>query len=279
MTAITKQIETPEISHFDVIKGKQQAAWSSGDYSVVGSTLQIVGETLCETLDLRAGQRVLDVAAGNGNVSLAAARRYCDVTSTDYVQALLERARARAEADGLDIAFRVADAEALPFDDGAFDVVTSSFGVMFAPDQETSARELLRVCRSGGKIGLANWTPESFIGRLFKVIGKYVPPAPGLSSPALWGTRKHISTLFGAEAACIDFSECSFAWRYKSAEHWLDVWRSTYGPLQKAFDNLSEDDKERLAEDLIALIEECNAAEDGTMVVYSEYLEIIVTKA
>ena len=279
MTAIAQQIEGPEISHFNAIKGKQQAAWSSGDYSVVGSTLQIVGETLCERLDLRAGQRVLDVAAGNGNVSLAAARRYCDVTSTDYVPALLERGRTRAEADGLDIAFREADAEALPFDDGAFDVVTSSFGVMFAPDQETSARELPRVVRSGGKIGLANWTPDSFIGRLFKVIGKYVLPAPGLNSPALWGTRKHISTLFGAEAACIDFAECSFAWRYKSAEHWLAVWRSIYGPLQKAFDSLSDGDQERLAGDLIALIDECNAAEDGTMVVHSDYLEIIVTKS
>lgn len=279
MTATALKVETPVAPQFDAIKGKQRAAWSSGDYSVVGSTLQIVGETLCERLDLRAGQRVIDVAAGNGNVSLAAARRYCDVTSTDYVPALLERGRARAEADGLDIAFREADAEALPFDDGAFDVVTSSFGVMFAPDQETSARELLRVCRSGGKIGLANWTPESFIGRLFKVIGKYVPPAPGLSSPALWGTRKRISTLFGAKAACIDFAECSFAWRYRSAEHWLAVWRSIYGPLQKAFDSLSENDRECFSDDLIALIEECNAAEDGTMVVHSDYLEIIITKS
>ncbi len=279
MTATAQQIETITTPNFDAIKGKQKAAWSSGDYSVVGTTLQIVGETLCEALDLRAGQRVLDVAAGNGNVSLAAARCFCDVTSTDYVPDLLERGRARAEADGLDITFREADAEALPFDDGAFDVVTSSFGVMFAPDQETSAHELLRVCRVGGKIGLANWTPESFIGRLFKVIGKYVPPAPGLSSPAMWGTREHISTLFGDKAARIDIAERSFAWRYKSAEHWLEVWRGIYGPLQKALGSLNNSDQQRLSADLIALIDECNSAEDGTMVVHSNYLEIIVTKA
>ncbi|HWQ37062.1 MAG TPA: methyltransferase domain-containing protein, partial [Burkholderiales bacterium] len=146
------------------VKSRQQAAWSAGDYAVVGTTLQIVGESLCEALDLRAGEKVLDVAAGNGNATLAAARRWCDVTSTDYVQALLDRGRARASAEGLAVQFREADAEALPFESGAFDVVVSTFGVMFTPNQEKAAAELARVCRSGGRIGLANWTPGSFIG-------------------------------------------------------------------------------------------------------------------
>src|SRR5262245_36962050 len=174
------------------VKSKQQAAWSAGNYAVVGTTLQIVGESLCEALDLRAGQTVLDVAAGNGNASLAAARRFCTVTSTDYVGTLLARGRQRAEAEGLAIAFREADAEALPFADASFDVVVSTFGVMFTPDQPRAARELLRVCKSGGAIGLANWTPDGFIGQLFKTIGKYAPPAPGAKSPALWGTRERL---------------------------------------------------------------------------------------
>ena len=171
------------------VKTRQQAAWSTGDYAVVGTTLQIVGESLCEALDLRAGARVLDVAAGNGNATLAAARRWCDVTSTDYVPSLLEAGRRRAEAEGHLVTFREADAESLPFDDGAFDVVLSTFGVMFTPDQEQAARELARVCRPGGRIGLANWTPDGFVGQLFKLIGRYVPPPAGLSSPVAVGDR------------------------------------------------------------------------------------------
>src|SRR3712207_331639 len=185
------------------LKSRQHAAWSSGDYAVVGTTLQIVGEELCEALDLRSGQKVLDVAAGNGNVSLAAARRWCDVTATDYVPALLERAGERAQAERLSIAFREADAEALPFDDQSFDVVVSTFGVMFTPDQDRAARELVRVCKRGGKIGLASWTPEGFIGQLFKTVGKHLPPPPGARSPARWGTRAGIAELFGTQAASI----------------------------------------------------------------------------
>src|SRR5450432_2984075 len=168
------------------VKARQQGAWSSADYGVVGTTLQIVGESLCEALDLRAGSSVLDVAAGNGNATLAAARRWCDVTSTDYVPALLEAGRRRAEAEGHLVTFREADAEELPFPDAAFDVVVSTFGVMFTPDQERAARELARVCKPGGLIGLASWTPDGFIGQLFELIGRYVPPPAGLSSPALW---------------------------------------------------------------------------------------------
>ena len=182
------------------LKARQQATWSSGDYAVIGTTLQIVGEELCEALDVRSGQKVLDVAAGNGNASLAAARRWCKVVATDYVPALLERARERAVAERLDFEFREADAEALPFPDGAFDAVVSTFGVMFTPDQERAAAEMVRVCKHGGKIGLANWTPAGFVGQIFKTIGKHVAPPPGVKSPALWGTPARIAELFDPHA-------------------------------------------------------------------------------
>jgi SAM-dependent methyltransferase len=270
-------MDKPAAPDLAAIKTKQQIAWSAGDYSIVGVTLQIVGESLCEALDVRAGQRLLDVAAGNGNCSLAAARRFCEVTSTDYVQDLLNRGKERAEAERLPMTFRLADAEALPFADGAFDVVTSTFGVMFAPDHDKAAAELLRVCRSGGKIGLANWTPDSFIGQLFKTLGRYIPPATGLKSPALWGSHERLDELFG-ESGDIVITERSFVLRYRSAHHWIDTWREIYGPLQKAFDSLDSCKQDALAADLIDLIESMNAANDGSMVVPSKYLEIIVSK-
>jgi ubiquinone/menaquinone biosynthesis C-methylase UbiE len=259
------------------LKTKQQAAWSSGDYAVVGATLQIIGENLCEAMDLRSGQKVLDVAAGNGNVTLAAARRWCEVTSTDYVPQLLERGRERAAADGLEIAFREADAEALPFQDAAFDVVVSTFGVMFTPSQERAAAELLRVCRPGGRIGLANWTPAGFIGQLFKTIGKYVPPAAGVRSPALWGTRERLTELFGAHAT-VESVQRNFVFRYRSPQHWLEVFRTYYGPVLKAFAALDPAGQHALAGDLIALIGQFNRSGDATMVVPSEYLEIVITR-
>ena len=178
---------------------------------------------------------MLDVAAGNGNVSLAAARRWCDVVATDYVPALLERARERAAAERLDIEFREADAEALPFPDGSFDVVVSTFGVMFTPDQDRAAAEMVRVCKRGGKIGLANWTPEGFIGQLFKTIGKHVPPPAGAKSPALWGTRARIAELFEPHATSIKSAQRNFVFRYRSPEHWLEVFKTYYGPVLKAF--------------------------------------------
>jgi ubiquinone/menaquinone biosynthesis C-methylase UbiE len=260
------------------IKGRQQAAWASGDYAVIGTTLQIVGERLCEAVDLRAGQRVLDVAAGNGNATLAAARRFARVVSTDYVAALLERGRERAAAERLPVAFQEADAEALPFEDGSFDVVLSTFGVMFTPNQEQAARELLRVCRPGGKIGLANWTPEGFIGDVFKTIGKYVPPAPGVRSPVLWGTKARLDALFGATAAVAAESR-TFVFRYHSPKHWLEMFRGYYGPMVKAFAAIDPDAQEALAADLNALLNACNIADDGTLVVPSEYLEVVVTKS
>jgi ubiquinone/menaquinone biosynthesis C-methylase UbiE len=266
------------IADFAAMKTRQQAAWSSGDYAVVGTTLQIVGEELCEALDLRAGRKVLDVAAGNGMASLAAARRWCDVTSTDYVPSLLERGRARASAEGLAITFKEADAEALPFADGTFDTVLSTFGVMFTPNQDQAAAELVRVCKPNGQIGLANWTPDGFIGQLFKTLGKYLPPPAGAKSPLLWGTRGRLTEMFGPAAISIRTEPRTFNFRYRSAEHFLDVFKNYYGPMLKAFAALGEAEQTCLEQDLYALLARMDKAGDGTMVVPSEYLEIVITK-
>ncbi|MBF6617813.1 MAG: methyltransferase domain-containing protein [Candidimonas sp.] len=260
------------------LKKRQHSAWTSGDYAVVGTTLQIVGEQLCEAMDLRAGHKVLDVAAGNGNVALAAARRWCDVVATDYVPALLLRARERASAERLAIQFQEADAEALPFEDASFDAVVSTFGVMFTPDQEKAAAELIRVCRPNGKIGLANWTPEGFVGQIFKTIGKYLPPPAGVKSPSVWGTKAGITTFFDAHAASISMEPRHFVFRYRSAEHWLEVFKGYYGPVLKAFAALETPAQAALTADLLALIERLNRSGDSGMVVPGEYLEIVVTR-
>jgi ubiquinone/menaquinone biosynthesis C-methylase UbiE len=273
-TTTTLEQPTPD---FAAIKQRQQATWASGDYAAVGTTLQIVGEMLAEAADLRADERVLDVAAGNGNATLAAARRFAQVTSTDYVGTLLDKARARAQAEGLNnITFQVADAEALPFADGAFDAALSTFGVMFAPDQARAARELLRVTRPGGRIGLANWTPESFIGRLFKLIGVYVAPPAGVKSPALWGNEEHLAQLFGG--ARMRVQRRHFNFRYRSPAHWIQVFRDLYGPTHKAFAALDDNGRHALERDLTALLEQVNSAGATSLVVPSEYLEVIVTK-
>ena len=270
------QPPVPACIDLAAIKSRQQAAWSSGDYAVVGTTLQIVGEMLCEAVDLRSNQRVLDVAAGNGNATLAAARRFAEVVSTDYVGTLLERGRARAEADGLQVTFQEADAENLPFADATFDVVLSTFGVMFTPDQVQAAKELLRVCRRGGKIGMANWTPESFVGKLFKTIGKYVPPAPGVKSPALWGNKAHLEMLF--PHAVVAAESKHFAFRYKSPHHWVEVFRNYYGPVHKAFAAIDPKAREALEADLYVLLTEFNVAKDGTLVIPGEYLEVVIAR-
>ena len=261
----------------NAVKARQQGAWSSGDYAMVGTTLQIVGETLCEAVDIRSGQHVLDVAAGNGNATLAAARRFAEVVSTDYVGALLERGRERAAAERLPANFQEADAENLPFADASFDVVLSTFGVMFTPDQERAARELIRVCRPGGKIGLANWTPESFIGKLFKTMGKYLPPAPGVKSPALWGNREHLQALFG-EQATIAAQSRHFVFRYHSPAHWFEIFRDYYGPVLKAFAALDQVTRDALEADIYALLDAVNIAKDGTLVAPSEYLQVVITR-
>ena len=265
---------TAAVPDLEALKARQRAAWASGDYAVVGTTLQIVGETLCEAVDLRAGERVLDVAGGNGNASLAAARRFAAVTCTDYVPELLERARVRAEAERLAVEVRVADAEALPFDDAAFDVVLSSFGVMFTPNQDTAAAELARVCRPGGRVGLANWTPDGFVGHLFKLIGSVVPPPPGVRPPALWGTRERLHTLF--PGADIEATPRVFTFRYRSAAHWMEVFRTYYGPVHKAFlalDPAAQATLERAMLDLLARFDRGGGA---GLVVPSEYLEVVV---
>ena len=226
---------------------------------------------------LRSGSRVLDVAAGNGNASLAAARRWCDVTSTDYVSSLLESGRVRAQAEGHMIRFQDADAENLPFADASFDVVMSTYGVMFTPDQEQAASELARVCKPGGKIGLANWTPESFIGQLFKTIGKHVPPPAGVKSPALWGSKPHLDGLFGSQAT-IAATQRQFTFRYRSPAHWLEVFGTYYGPVFKALGALEGERREALENDLRALLDGFNEATDGTLVVPSDYLEVVVVR-
>ena len=269
--------DAPQID-LAAIKARQQGIWSSGDYAIVGTTLQIVGEELCEALDIRSGQKVLDVAAGNGNFSLAAARRWSDVVSTDYVPSLLDRGRARATAEGVSIEFREADAEALPFEDGGFDVVGSTFGVMFTPNQERAAAELLRVCKPGGKIGLANWTPEGFIGQMFKTMGKHLPPPAGLKSPPLWGTVPRLSELFASQAASIKAEPRTYQFRYRSADHWLEVFRTYYGPTLKAFGALEPRAQAALSGDLKALVERFNRSGDLTMVVPSEYLQVVITR-
>jgi ubiquinone/menaquinone biosynthesis C-methylase UbiE len=270
--------ETQTSPDFAGIKARQHSAWAAGDYGVVGSTLQIVGEQLCEALDLRSGQRVLDVAAGNGNISLAAARRWCEVTSTDFVPALLARGQARAAANGLNITFREADAEALPFADASFDAVVSTYGVMFTPDQEKAAAEMLRVCRSGGKIGLANWTPQGFVGQIFKALGQHLPPPAGVKSPALWGTHERLADLFGAGARSIQAEAHNFVFRYRSPAHFIDVFTTYYGPIVNALTALERDQRQSLVADLQALISRLNRAGDGTMVVPGEYLEVVIVK-
>lgn len=268
---------TPTID-FTAIKEKQRNTWGSGDYGRIGVTLQLSGEQLCESMDLRSGQSVLDVASGNGNATLAAARRFCQVLSTDYVDTLLAQSKRRADAEGLAVQYQLADAEALPFTDNSFDNVMSTFGVMFTPNQRQSAAELLRVCKPNGKIGLANWTPEGFIGQLFKLIGSYIAPPAGVQSPALWGTRAFIDAQFAPAASQITYRSREFNFRYRSAQHWVDLFRTYYGPVHKAFAALNVEQAMQLEQDIIALIGRFNRADDGSMVVPSEYLEIVVQK-
>jgi len=275
---MNKALNFNDTPNYTAIKEKQKAIWASGNYALIGTTLQITGENLAEAMDIHVDQNVLDVAAGNGNFTLAAARRWARVTSSDYVDTLLENNRQRANANGFTPAYQLADAESLPFDDGAFDAVASTFGVMFCPNQAQAAMELIRVCRPGGKIGMANWTPQGFIGEIFKTIGRYVPPPPGLDSPALWGTEAHLSNLFGEHASEMEIQCRDFVFRYRSAAHWLEVFRRYYGPIHKAFASLDEAQQEALTHDLITMIERRNTATDGTMRVPGEYLEAVITR-
>jgi ubiquinone/menaquinone biosynthesis C-methylase UbiE len=279
MNAVTEL--APAATDLAALKGRQRTAWGSGDYAVIGTTLQLVGEQLAETCDVRTDERVLDVAAGNGNATLAAARRGAHVTSTDYVASLLERGAERAKAEGLDskIFFEVADAEALPYGDASFDVVLSTFGVMFAPDQAKAAAELARVCRPGGRIGLANWTPGGFIGQLFKTLGRHIPPPPDVLPPSRWGVESNLHTLFEGRAARIVVTPRIFNFRYRSAAHFIEVFRTWYGPVHKAFAALPADKAAQLERDLIELLEKTNQGGTQSLVVPSEYVEVVVTRA
>jgi SAM-dependent methyltransferase len=264
---------------FEAIKARQQATWATGDFGRIGVLLQIVGETLCEAVDLRSGDKVIDVAAGNGNASIAAARRFADVISTDYVPDLLEQGRRRAEADGLTIQIKVADAENLPFPDGVFDVALSTYGVMFAPDQKRAAAELLRVVRSGGRIGLANWIPDGFIGELFQVIGRFVPPPAGLVPPAAWGTETRLVELFGPYALSIDAKRKQYVFRNYSADHWIDIFRRYYGPVNRAFASLDGPGQIALENDIRQLLQKYNRGGHDALIVPSDYLEVVIRRA
>jgi ubiquinone/menaquinone biosynthesis C-methylase UbiE len=276
-SAAATLVSKPQTPDFGAIKQRQQATWAAGDYAVVGATLQIVGERICEAVDLRAGENVLDVAAGNGNATLAAARHFANVTSTDYVDALLERGKERAIAEGLPVTFRTADAEMLPFDNNSFDVALSTFGVMFTPDQEKAASELVRVVRRGGRIGLANWAPEGVIGQLFKILGQYLPPPAGVRSPALWGSEAHVRELFRGHQ--VNTAKRFFVFRYRSAAHWLEVFKTFYGPMNRAFATLDSAKQAALTTEVLALLERMNRGGKDTLLVPGEYLEVVVTKA
>ncbi|WBS00357.1 class I SAM-dependent methyltransferase [Pseudoduganella sp. SL102] len=276
LSAAANAVTPPPTPDFTAIKARQQATWASGDFAIVGTTLQIVGELLAEAADVRADERVLDVAAGNGNATLAAARRFARVTSTDYVPALLDKGRGRAWAEGLEVEFRVADVEALPFDDGEFDCVLSTFGSMFAPDHRRTAAEMLRVTRPGGRIGVASWTPDGFIGRMFKVVGGYVPPPAGVAGPPLWGTESHLREIFGdVEIRC---TRRDFNFRYRSAAHMMQVFRDYYGPVLKAFAALDAGGQAGLKCDLEALAREADISGGASLVAPAGYLEAIIVK-
>ena len=276
MNMIAPQVTTPD---YQAIKVKQNGAWASGDYAKIGVTLQIVGEDFGEAMDLPVDSTVLDVAAGNGNATLAFARRWCKVTSTDYVDTLLARGRERAEAEGLDVAFEVVDAENLPYDDDSFDAVVSTFGCMFTPNQDKTASELARVCRAGGRIGMADWTQDGFIGKLFKALGKHVPPPTVLSSPARWGNEDWISGTFGDAIGSLSITRKDFIYRYRSPDHFVDFFRTFYGPVHKTILALEPAQHEALDADILATVAAFNTATDGSMRVTSEYAEIVIIKA
>lgn len=260
-----------------MVKSKQQATWSSGDYASVGNRILVVSELLCDAVDLRSGEQVLDVATGTGNAALAAARRFADVTGIDYVPELLDRARARAEAENLDVAFRVGDAEALEFADDSFDVVLSACGAMFAPDHQRTASELLRVCRPGGRIGMVNWCPDGYVGALFRAIAGHVPPPPGVEPPGRWGDEAYLRELWG-DAVTINAPRKTFLFRFPSPQHHVDFFARHYGPSLKAFEAVGDAGREALNADILDAVNRFNRADDGTLVLQMEYLEVVATK-
>jgi len=272
---MTSTLNTPT-TDLAALKQRQQQTWASGDYSAIAARIVLVAEHLCDTADLRAGWHVLDVATGSGNAAIAAARHGCDVVGIDYVPSLLERGRARAEAEGLPVSLLEGDAEALPFADRTFDAVVSVFGSMFAPDHGRTAAEMLRVTRSGGTIALASWTPEGFIGQLFRTVAAHVPPPAGVQSPLLWGTEAHLRELFGEGLASLDVTERMFTFRFRSPEDFVDFFRTRYGPTLKAFAALAEDDaRAALERDLVELVRRFDRLDGGAVAIPSGYTEAI----
>jgi SAM-dependent methyltransferase len=272
-----KMTETLTADVLASIKEKQRATWSSGNYAVIGTTLQMMGEHLCEAVDVCAGWKVLDVAAGNGNVALAAARRGCEVVATDYVEHLLERALRRAEADGVPLTTQVADAENLPFKDETFDAALSTVGVMFTPDPPRAARELIRVVRPGGRIGLANWTPEGFVGQMFKIVGQHVPPPTGVPSPLEWGTEARLEDLLGGECDLV-VTRRNHTFRFRSAEDYFETFKVFYGPLVKALAALDETGQRSLGDQLVGLANRCNRGDNPALSIDAEYLEVVAAR-
>ena len=269
--------ETPD---FETVTQVQQQIWSKGDFAMVANLVFYPAETLAEALDLVPGERVLDVASGSGNAALAAARRtWGNVVSSDYVPSLLERGRERAAAERLEIEFVEADAQALPFDDGSFDVVTSIYGAMFAPDQQKTADELLRVVKSGGRIGMGNWTPDGAVGTMFKTISKHASPPPGVPSPLLWGTEEHVRGLFGDGISDLRAERRISRQPFRSADHYIEFFRTYFGPTQTAYERVGPEGEAALTEDLRTFLEAANTAGDRAMVLEAEYLEVIATRA
>jgi SAM-dependent methyltransferase len=274
---MSSTLEVPK-PDFEAIKQRQQQAWASGDFAVVAARIVLVAEQLCDTADLHAGWRVLDVATGSGNAAIAAARLGCSAVGVDYVPALLEVGRMRAAAEGLSVELLAGDAEALPFADAAFDAVTSVFGSMFAPDHRQAAAELLRVCRPGGTIALASWTPDGFIGDLFRTVGAHVPPPPGAQSPMLWGTEAHLRELFGEAIASLEVTERTFTWRFRSAEDFVSFFRLWYGPTLKAFAALEGSGREALELDLVALARRYDRLGTDAIAIPATYTEAVAVR-
>lgn len=260
------------------LKERQRRAWASGDYAAFGSGMMVISELLCEAVDLRPGERVLDVAAGAGNTALAAARRSTDVTGVDYVAELLERGRERAVVEGLSVEFVEGDAESLPFPDASFDAVLSTFGVMFAPDQWAAAAEMLRVCRPSGRIGVASWTPEGFSGKLPELFGRYLPPPAGVDSPMLWGTEDRLHELLGHGTTEMEATRRNFTFRYRSVERYIEALRTQLGPTRSAFEALGQEDQRSLESEIEELVRRFNVSGDETMIVPAEYLEIVAIR-
>lgn len=266
------------MADFAAITERQQKAWATGDFGRLGVLVHLHNELLAESLDLHPGEQVLDVASGNGGCAIASARRFCEVTSTDFVPDLLEQAARRAESEGLAMKTQLADAQDLPFEDESFDVVTSTFGAMFAPDQQKVADELLRVCRSGGRIGMANWVPDSVIGEVFRLTGQFVPPPPGIAAASGWGTRERLEELFGDAIAKLELVDRFLVFRFPSPAFMLEYMRTWYGPTQTAFNALDDERGEEYGRALLEIYEKYNRADDGTLIAPSAYVEVIATK-